>query len=275
MQDPEDVASDARMSRTAGPVPSRNGRLRVVINCDDLGMSPQINLAIFRLMDTGRVTSATVIANGPGAEDAARRLKEYSAVSFGVHLNATEFKPLTDHPGLRPLRGGNGEFVNLVRHVPLNSAVRDGVYAEWCAQVERALELGIPVSHLDSHHHTHTVPALFGVLKRIQRKFRVHRIRITRNLFSPQERIGARERLLKKTWNFALRHYGMATRTTDWFTSFRVFRQQLQAGSYPTGTLELSAHPGSPDYDEETNLLTEKWEEQFTPGARLVSYREI
>ena len=72
--------------------------MRIIINADDLGISQEVNDAIFGLMAEGKVTSATILANGPAVEEAARRVAEFPECSFGVHLNLTEFKPWTMGP---------------------------------------------------------------------------------------------------------------------------------------------------------------------------------
>ncbi len=82
--------------------------MRLIINADDLGRSPEANRAIFDLMDRGLVTSATVMANGPYVDEALSRVGHYPRGSFGVHLNLTEFRPLTQNasPGSPPGPGG-------------------------------------------------------------------------------------------------------------------------------------------------------------------------
>ena len=46
-------------------------------------------------MFSRRITSATLIANAPSMEEAARRVPEGGNCSIGIHLNLTEFQPLT------------------------------------------------------------------------------------------------------------------------------------------------------------------------------------
>ena len=49
-----------------------------IINADDLGLSTAVNGAIFDLMEQGHITSSSLLANAPAAEEAvveARRQK--------------------------------------------------------------------------------------------------------------------------------------------------------------------------------------------------------
>src|SRR5690349_11238443 len=80
----------------------------VIINADDLGMSERVNEAIFDLMAQGRVTSATVMANGPAFRHAISGISRFPACSFGAHLNLTEFAPVTGGPDAALLTGAGG-----------------------------------------------------------------------------------------------------------------------------------------------------------------------
>ena len=84
--------------------------IRIIVNADDLGFNPAVNSAIFELIAAGRVTSATLLANGPAAEEAMAQAAATRGASFGVHLNATQFRPLTGAPALKPLLGDDGNF---------------------------------------------------------------------------------------------------------------------------------------------------------------------
>lgn len=257
------------MPRSIMQVPSR-----LILNCDDLGISVPVNDCILDLMEQRRVTSATVMMNAPATEDAAKRLQRYPHCSFGVHLVGTEFKPLTAHPGLAPLLNQNGEFAGNLRRIPITPAIQEGIFAEWCAQMDRALVLGIPISHIDSHHHVHTEPKLLRVLKRIQKRYGVRKIRITWNVFGVDQIVSRQVRMSKFAWNFALRHY-IPTITTDAFASFETFHERLLAGKGWNGTIELMCHPGSELFEHETQLLRGNWKQELASNAQLISYNEL
>jgi predicted glycoside hydrolase/deacetylase ChbG (UPF0249 family) len=71
--------------------------MKIIINADDLGYSERENNAIFSYLDENKITSSTIIANGPGFDRAVPgillRNKERN-ISFGAHLNLTEFCPI-------------------------------------------------------------------------------------------------------------------------------------------------------------------------------------
>jgi chitin disaccharide deacetylase len=231
--------------------------VRAIVNADDLGLSPEVNHAIFALMAERRVTSATILANAPCTEEAARRWKDFPGCSFGVHMNATQFEPLTRSPDLAPLLDERGAFAGSIREARFDRRLRAAIYEELAAQITRVRALGVPVSHLDSHHHVHTIPALFGVLAALKRRFAIRTVRITRNLFPLAHPYPPAHRLKKALWNFALRRY-IGARTTDAMgdlASFLDHVREVRGGS----TLELMVHPGNLDCREEERMLHTEW----------------
>jgi predicted glycoside hydrolase/deacetylase ChbG (UPF0249 family) len=253
--------------------------MKVIVNCDDLGADATVNQCIFELMAQRRVTSATLMMNAPAVEDAVRQIGNYGDCSFGVHLNVTEFRPLCGHPGLFPLLNEKGEFAGNAqphpRNIPLTSSIRQGVYGEWCAQIERALMMGVPVSHLDSHHHVHTRPSLLGILRKIQRKFRIRRIRLRSNVLGTSKTLRRRLHVARQyLWNLALQDFVHA-KTTDRFSAFSAFHERLQAGFGRNGSIELMCHPGRERFAAETALLRGPWKEQLADEVELISYNQL
>jgi hypothetical protein len=250
--------------------------MKIIINSDDLGISSTVNETILELMEQRRVTSATLMVNGPAALDAVQQMGKYKNCSFGVHLNLTQFAPLSGHSGLAPLLDKNGEFMGLagISAVPLTRELKQGIYAEWCAQIESAVALGVPVSHIDSHHHVHTRTGMLGVIRRIEQRFGIRKVRLRRNLSGPSAPMGALRRTRNNTWNLALRHLVHAT-TTDGFLAFAPFHERLQAGMRCAGTVEVMCHPGAERFAAETKLLRGDWKERFARQMELISYDDL
>lgn len=251
---------------------------RVIINADDLGLSPRVNDAIFGLMERGRLTSSTIMANGPALEDAARRAKSFPRCSFGVHLNLTDLRPITSDPALKPLLNDNGDFARRARDVRYDDSLKAAVEREWTAQIEKVRTLGVPISHIDSHHHTHTFAPLFKVLKRVQAKTGIRRVRTTMNLYHPTDPLvgGTKQRIKKLGWHTALRWLSPRARTTDLFTWFWIYHDLLP--TVPSaGAVELMVHPGSDDpiFKREEELMDTPWEARSKSPIKLISYNEL
>lgn len=247
---------------------------RIIINADDFGLSTEVNRAIVALLERGEITSTTLMANGPAFDDAVPSVAALPQCSFGVHLNLTEFCSLSRHAGFGKYVDENGRFRGNLRAQRCDAPFRAAVVAEWSAQIERALAAGVPVSHLDSHHHTHTVPRLLPCLREVRRRFGIRAVRISRNLFA---HVGLKRRAMlggKALWNGLLRHYAGAS-TTERFTSFDDFLQLAPRLSNPPRTLELMAHPGGAAFVEETALLSTPWREALPFPTELISYRAL
>ncbi len=249
--------------------------MRVIINADDLGKSRIVNSAIFGLMEKGRVTSSTMLANGPAFEDAAMRARNFPQCSFGVHLNASEFFPLTSGAGLRHILNEAGGFAgNRLREIKITSELREALFQEWSAQVERLRMAGFSVSHFDSHHHMHTVVGVFPVLKRLQRKFSMRRVRITMNIYLEPAPAPLPRRLAKVAWNLALRNY-FRTRTTDGFTSLETFVKAAARMKRDSRSVELMVHPGDESSSAETEILAGEWWRALPVALEPISYDEL
>lgn len=253
----------------------------IVVNADDLGVNTRVNDAISAALSENVITSATLMANGAAIADAVRIAKAFPQATFGVHLVLSELPPLTADPALRPLLDEHGAFV---RH-PFAAArwspsLIAAVAREWIAQVRRVQQLGVRVSHLDSHHHVHTSPRTFLALKRVQMATAIRRVRGTWTIYEKARMPTPGLRRQKGLWMTALRHV-YRTRTADAFGDFVMFvRASGERAFRPTprlGTIELMVHPGvdSRECREETALLRTRWLSELPFAAHLASYDTI
>lgn len=253
----------------------RKVAIRLIINADDLGASALINNSIEACVQSGTVTSVSLLANGPVCDDAVAMIRKYPQCSVGVHLNAMEYRPLTNPDRLRPILTETGEFAGNLAQTPLTGPLREALVREWCIQIERVREAGVTVSHLDSHYHMHTVPSLFPVLREVVRTSSVKRVRLSKNLYSKAQPPASKSLLLKKRlWNSALR-FVIDAHTTDAFTEFSTFLEIGRLQPPDVKTLEVMVHPGHHRYQEETVQLMGPWEKGLNFKVALISYHEI
>jgi Uncharacterized protein conserved in bacteria len=255
--------------------------LSVIVNADDFGGSEPINRAILEALSDGVISSSTILAVGPVVDSALDSTREFRAASFGVHLCLTEYRPLTCSPNLSPLLNKHGEFdTDAVFRVKWSKALVTAVVDEWIAQIRRVQEGGVAVSHLDSHHHVHTLPPLFFALKRVQQETGIRRVRGTWSVYDRASSPSVPLRFAKKVWWSALRRV-YATRTTDEFSDFLMFQRAVADGSYAPRrwprAIELMVHPdGNPaESGEEAQVLRSGWMKTLPVSAELVSYRSL
>ena len=253
--------------------------MRIIINADDFGLSAQVNDRIHELMSLRRITSATLIANAPAVAEAVRRIPGGVNCSIGVHLNLTEFQPLTPPKEMEALGsclGENGCFAGgkFLRTVKVTSQLKEEIFKELCLQVEKIISLGIKISHIDSHHFVHTIPALFPVVKRLQRHFVIRKVRTAPNIRHPSDKASLSLMLKKRIWDLALRHYYRTT-TTSGFTSFATFHDLAKTTSLNYDSIELMVHPGHIHFEEETQLLYTDWQKTLPFSTELISYHDL
>jgi chitin disaccharide deacetylase len=253
--------------------------MRIIINADDFGLNACVNDRIHDLMSRRRITSATLISNAPAVEEAARRVPKGVNCSIGIHLNLTEFQPLTP-PKEMGILGScldeKGCFAGeeFLRAAKLTPQLKEEIFTELCFQVEKVLSLGIKISHFDSHHHVHTIPALFPVVKRLQRHFGIRKVRTTWNIRPPSFKASRSLLLKKRIWDLALRHYYYTT-TTSGFTSFAMFFDLAKTTSLNHDSIELMVHPGHMHFEEETQLLYTDWQKIVPFSTELISYHDL
>lgn len=255
--------------------------LKLVVNADDLGLSPEVNREVERLHRLGVLSSATIMANGKSVDDLLELQQRNPELGMGVHLNGTNFKAFTPLMRKSRLCDENGDFNSSFRgemSLWMTAVLAD----EWIRQVEYLLELGIVLDHLDSHHHVHTWPFALPALAKVSRTTGLRWVRNTRNFVPREEKRGVGGVLKysgKAFWSHSVSQLGM--RLTDGFCSvydFSVWRR-LHPEEVPSlSTLELMCHPGdfgNLEYVEECDWLEEYLPKILDVGVELVSYSKL
>jgi len=136
---------------------------QLIVNADDFGISEGVNRGIVEAHRQGILTSTTLMANMPAFEQAIALSSENPDLGVGIHLNLTAGVPLLPTSEVSTLVSEDGRFLRMgvaLRQLTLGRLDLQQVEAELGAQVEKSLAAGIVPTHLDSHHHLHTHPAL-------------------------------------------------------------------------------------------------------------------
>jgi predicted glycoside hydrolase/deacetylase ChbG (UPF0249 family) len=118
--------------------------VEILIRCDDIGMCHAVNTAIKEVLDTGLPISASVMFTCPWYQEAVQILKAYKNVSVGIHLtlNAEWANSLVDSAGF---------FFPSRAALFANNPTLEDIESELRAQIERALQTGLPIDYLDYH----------------------------------------------------------------------------------------------------------------------------
>jgi predicted glycoside hydrolase/deacetylase ChbG (UPF0249 family) len=235
---------------------------RLIINADDLGADEARNAGIFEGIQAGVVTSASILPNGPGLVDALDRIRSgsFNHVSWGVHLNLSEGKPVST--GISLLLGPNGAFLGKASSQRLLMRQEDRdleteIAQEIDAQITLLKTSGIPLCHLDGHQHVHVFPAALKAMARAALRHHIPWIRIPSEPESTSSDFPLSSSLREEARLFS--ELGQAARSiilesglhaTNHFRGLylkgRLSVQRLESllRVLPDGLTELMVHPG-------------------------------
>ncbi|AXU65627.1 chitin disaccharide deacetylase [Clostridioides difficile] len=142
---------------------------KIIINADDFGYCEAVNYGIISAHNNGIVRSTSMMANMPGVEHGVGLLKENKTLNCGVHMTLSCGRPLLSN--LKTIVDKDGFFIRRITDEIIEKMDCDEIYIELCAQIDRVKGLGIDISHLDSHHHIHTLVSLKPVIEKIVIKY--------------------------------------------------------------------------------------------------------
>ncbi len=262
---------------------------RLIVTADDFGLTAKINQGIIEAHRHGIITSTSLLANGVAFDDAVTLLRETPSLGVGVHLNLTEGSPLlpvtevpslVDHGGV--FRSGPG---TLARRIVSGKVRLAEIEKELRAQIERILETGLRLTHLDGHKHIQLLPPVLGVTIRLAVEYRIKAIRCA------VERLGAPVSLWRRNRSVpggVVKQFlrGRLAALLALAQRSRLDRAQLQSPEHlfgvaqtgfldrislrqiivnlPEGTSELMCHPGYVDGElrqTPTRLLAQREQE--------------
>ena len=212
--------------------------MKTVVNADDFGWSESCTKAILSAFEAGYIQTTTMIAPGAYFEEAAELVRQSPLKDcLGIHFDLTEGTPLTDGMKSDPFFCENGQFhLHPQRYKPLSRETKKRVYEELKAQAQRFFDAGFSCHHADSHHHIHTSPFLFPIVREVAKEFAIPAFRITRDIGA----VSFPKSLLKGLFNARLKRLGLAY--TDHFGSFADAALAPASG----GVTEIMCHP---DFD--------------------------
>ena len=155
---------------------------QLIINADDFGLHKNINLGIIAGHKAGGIKSTTIMAGAEAFNDAVQQTKECSTIDVGIHFTLVASRPVLDASIVPTLITKDGTFENnyllFIKKYFLGQISKIEIRAELTAQLQRALEAGLHITHIDSHQHLHVLPGIIDIVLDIGKKYNVNKIRI-------------------------------------------------------------------------------------------------
>ena len=137
----------------------------LVVNADDFGRSTAINQGIIEGHQKGIVTSASLMTNREGFDEAVRLAKANPKLGIGLHLDLDHYFEV-EHGVGRLLKYKDASL-------PLQTIAKDTE-----EQIKKVIATKLPVTHVDGHHHVHLRPELFAMVAALTAK---HKIKVIRH----------------------------------------------------------------------------------------------
>jgi hopanoid biosynthesis associated protein HpnK len=237
---------------------------QLIVNADDLGLTPGVNRGILQAFQDGVVTAASLLVTGSAFEEAVELARQNPELDVGLHLALVEEQSLLGRDMLPTLVDEVGRFPRtsgeFFRRAFLRSVRWDEVEREIAAQIGRFHETGLRLSHIDSHQHVHMFPPVFKIVRRLTRGMDNVWIRNSAGPWrkSPDIRMGrwVQQLGLNLTCLSArVLHGASPSQMSDGMYGFDaggcLTRSALEEilRNIPDGLYELICHPGEDDAD--------------------------
>ena len=299
MAEPETARSEFRLQAAARPakagIPNQTRR-RLIVNADDFGRSHSINQAVIRAHQEGILTSASLMVNEPGFDEAVALARQNPKLGVGLHLSL-----LCAHSALSPekipgLVNARGEFSNNPVGVGFryffNRSLRELLRAEIHAQFSKFHATGLPLDHVNGHLHLHLHPVVFGILMEDAEKLGIQRMRFTRDCLARSRRM-ARGRWFYRA-SHALIYEWLSSRACKPLRQHGIRHAQISFGllqnarvdeeyilkllpELPAGDSELYSHPSLDEFKHEFDALVSPRVKELVKklGIELIRYQDL
>jgi hopanoid biosynthesis associated protein HpnK len=269
---------------------------RLIVNADDFGLSRSVNEAVLRAHREGILTTASLMVNEPGFDEAVKLAKENPRLGVGLHLTLLmghSALPLEKIPGLVNARG---EFSNRPVSVGMSyffkRNLREQLRAEIHAQFEKFHATGLTLDHVNGHLHLHLHPVIFRILMEDADKLRIRHLRLTRDCLARSRRMAHGH------WFYRASHAAiyewLSSRVREPLRQRGIKHAQITFGllqdsrvdenyilkllpELPPGDSELYSHPSldkfKPEFDA---LVSPHVKEQIKKlGIELIRYQDL
>ena len=276
---------------------------KLIVHADDFGISEQVNSGILEAHNHGILTSTSIMATGAAFEHAVAMCRTAPTLDVGIHLTLVGERSLVSKELIPSLLDTDGRFYNhataFTKRYSVGKIRIVEVVRELEAQIQKVLDHGLAVSHLDSHQHVHMLPDIWRAVVELAKKYHIPAVRLAREKLRAYmlQEIGVVTRiapLIVLNLLAGLRD-GSGVRSTDHFVGFffggnmvktnlKTVLQNLPA----FGTCELMCHPGHGDAGRHYRHWHYNWTSELAAlvdpeirdllgrrGVKLISYRDL
>ena len=142
-----------------------------------------MNKAVSIAFEKGILTSTSLMAGGEAFDEAVSLARSMPELGIGVHLTLVgglfTVLPAKEVPSLT-WEGGHlcNDYLELIKRDLAGKISVDDVYREWDAQIQKVMDTGLTVTHLDGHQHMHMWNHFFPVTLALAKKYHISCMRV-------------------------------------------------------------------------------------------------
>lgn len=174
---------------------------RLIVSADDFGLSPGVNAGIVTAHREGILTDASLMVSGAAFAEAVELARATPTLSVGLHLVLVQGRASAPPQAVARLVDRDGMFrnqpvLNGLRYF-FTPGMRAQLACEIRAQLDRYLDTGLPLSHVDGHLNIHMHPTVLAILLELAPQYGIRALRLPREPLAISLRLDRRQRLRK------------------------------------------------------------------------------
>jgi hopanoid biosynthesis associated protein HpnK len=275
---------------------SPNSVRRLTVNADDFGLSSSVNEAVIRAHREGILTTASLMVNESGFDEAVKLAKKNPKLGVGLHLTLLQGHSALSPEKIHGLVNSHGEFPNYPIDVGVGYFFKRGLCeqlrAEIHAQFDKFHATGLPLDHVNGHLHIHLHPTVFRILIEDAEKLGIKRMRLTRDCLARSRRMTSGH------WFYRLSHAAifelLSSRARKTLEQKKIRHTQITFGllqnarvdeeyilkllpELPSGDSELYSHPSLGEFKHEFDaLISPRVKSRVQElGIELIRYQDL
>lgn len=269
---------------------------RLIVNADDFGLSHSVNQAVIRAHREGVLTTASLMVNEAGFDEAVQLAKENPSLGVGLHLTLLHGHSTLPPDKIPGLVNSRSEFSNSPVGVGMayffRRGLREQLRAEIHAQFEKFKLTGLPLDHVNGHLHLHLHPVIFNMLMEDAETLGIRHFRFTRDCLARSRRMSSGHLFYKVSHTII--YDRLSARAREPLHQRNIKHAQISFGllqdsrvdeeyilkllpELPTGDSELYSHPSLDKFKHEFDaLISRRVRDQVQNlGIQLIRYSDL
>ncbi|TVQ44652.1 MAG: ChbG/HpnK family deacetylase [Gloeocapsa sp. DLM2.Bin57] len=155
---------------------------KLIINGDDFGYSEQVNQGIIQAHEKGILTSTSLMVTGEAFTQGVALAKTHPNLGVGLHLVLVCGKSVLPPEVIPHLVNDRGYFSDNPVYAGLwyqfNLATQEELRQEIKAQLDKFLDTGLSLTHVDGHLNLHLHPVILAILVELAQEYPIKFIRL-------------------------------------------------------------------------------------------------